>query len=241
LTHDVDTERGQSKVPELVDLERREGFRSSFNFVPERYKVSAELRRDLEKGGFEVGVHGLNHDGKYFNSREIFRYRATRINHYLKEWNAVGFRMPAMHYRLDWLLDLQVEYDASTFDTDPFEPYSEGMGTIFPFLVPGENGNPGYIELPYTLPQDFLLFVMLCEKDTSIWKRKLDWVVAHGGMALMNTHPDYMSFRGNCSIEEYPSDRYLEILQYIKTRYAGMYWNVLPREVARYFRESITS
>jgi predicted deacetylase len=46
----------------LIKLEEEMGFRSSFNFVPERYKVSPELRDCLVKKGFEVGVHGLKHD-----------------------------------------------------------------------------------------------------------------------------------------------------------------------------------
>ena len=34
----------------------------------------------LYDNGFEVGVHGLNHDGKLFFSRKIFNERAKRIN-----------------------------------------------------------------------------------------------------------------------------------------------------------------
>ena len=31
---------------------------------------------------------------------------------------------------------LNIAYDASTFDTDPFEPQPDGVNTIFPFWVP---------------------------------------------------------------------------------------------------------
>ena len=41
-----------------------------------------------------------------------------------------------MLHNLVWLRDLDILYDASTFDTDPFEPQPEGMETIFPFWVP---------------------------------------------------------------------------------------------------------
>jgi hypothetical protein len=42
------------------------------------------------------------------------------------------------------------------------------------------------------------------EKNIDIWKKKLDWIAKNGGMALLNTHPDYMSFEGTeLSIEEY--------------------------------------
>ncbi|MGO9533755.1 MAG: hypothetical protein ACLP3B_21590 [Syntrophobacteraceae bacterium] len=122
LTHDVETSNGHAKCRDLVALERALGFRSAFNFVAERYPVSAGLRDYLAANGFEVGVHGLYHDGKKFKSRNIFDKRVPRINKYLKDWNATGFRSPSMYCNLDWLHDLDIKYDCSTFDTDPFEP-----------------------------------------------------------------------------------------------------------------------
>ncbi|MFO7606549.1 MAG: hypothetical protein R6W72_09655 [Desulfurivibrionaceae bacterium] len=237
LTHDVDTARGVGNCRKLMELESRLGFRSSFNFVPERYEVPAELRHELTANGFEVGVHGLNHDGTLYRSREIFRERAARINRYIEEWQAVGFRSPSMHHNLDWIHDLNIEYDASTFDTDPFEPQSDGVGTIFPFRVQNGSADNGYVELPYTLPQDFTLFVLMGQQDIDIWRKKLDWLANHRGMALVNVHPDYMNFTGKTnSLEEYPSRYYQQFLEYIKERYKGEYWHVLPREMARLFQ-----
>jgi hypothetical protein len=75
---------------------------------------------------------------------------------------------------LEWIHDLNIEYDASTFDTDPFEPQPEGVTTIFPFWIRGNGDQNGYVELPYTLSQDFTLFILMGEKSREIWKRKLD-------------------------------------------------------------------
>ena len=235
LTHDVDTAAGQQKCIDLMKLEQSLGFRSSFNFVPERYSVSAELRSYLVAEGFEVGVHGLNHDGKLFQSKKIFDERSGKINHYLREWSAVGFRSPAMHHNLEWIQELEIEYDASTFDTDPFEPQSDGVETIFPFKYGGNGSSPGYIELPYTLVQDFTLFILMREQNVSIWKEKVDWLAERGGMALVVTHPDYMSFDGRPGREEYPAKYYLEFLEYVATKYKGTYWHALPRQVARFW------
>lgn len=236
LTHDVDTKAGHDRCRQLMDLEEELGFRSSFNFVPERYKVSAQLIKDLKSRGFEVGIHGLKHDGKLYASKEIFDKRAEIINKYIREWNADGFRSPAMHHNLDWIHSLDIKYDASTFDTDPFEPQSDGTGTIFPFWISNEKDGNGYVELPYTLVQDFTLFILLREKSTGIWKRKLDWIVSNKGMALMNTHPDYMHFGcGAKANEEYSSDLYLQFLMHIKACYENIYYHVLPNEVARFW------
>ena len=241
LTHDVDTAKGHEKSRQLMAVEKNLGFRSSFNFVPERYNVSPELRHYLNKNGFEVGVHGLKHDGKLYHSKEIFQRRAIRINQYLKEWESVGFRSPAMHHNLDWLHYLDIEYDASTFDTDPFEPQADGVGTIFPFWVKGDSAQRGYVELPYTLPQDSTIFILMKEKTINIWKQKLEWIVKRGGMALMNTHPDYMNFGGNrLDREEYPAEYYEEFLRYIKDKYEGQYWHVLPRDMALFWSKDLS-
>ena len=239
LTHDVETIEGYQQCPQVMALEKQRGVRSSFNFVPEGYSVSHAFRHQLVQEGFEVGVHGLKHDGKLYFSKSLFQKRAQRINDYLHEWNSVGFRSPLMHHNLDWLHDLHISYDASTFDTDPFEPQSDGVHTIYPFWVAEGSSGGGYVELPYTLPQDFTLFILMEEDGIDIWKKKVDWLAQQGGMVLLITHPDYMHFgsslQGN---EQYPARYYDELLEYITTRYAGQYWSALPNEVARYYKET---
>lgn len=238
LTHDVESLNGVAKAPDLMRMEQDFGFRSSFNFVPERYAVPRALREQLVSSGFEVGVHDLKHDGKLFRSRSHFQRCAVEINRYLKEWGAVGFRAGAMHHNLEWIHDLDIAYDASTFEYDPFEPQPDGMATIFPFFVSRRNGAGGYVELPYTLPQDFALFIMLSEKGIDIWKKKLDWIVEKGGMALLIAHPDYMSFGAERNgWEEYPSSYYRELLEYVRSRYEGQYWNPLPKELAAHITQ----
>jgi predicted glycosyltransferase len=239
LTHDVEGKRGLDRCRQLMELDSSLGFRSSFNFVPEGdYSTPKELRDHLNANGFEVGVHDLKHDGKLYHSRKIFKARAERINHYLKEWNAVGFRSGFMLHNLEWLHDLNILYDSSTFDTDPFEPQPDGVHTIFPFWTPGPRGC-GYIEIPYTLVQDFNLFIILQEKTIDVWKRKLDWIVERGGMALLDVHPDYVDFHSqNGSAREYPATRYQEFLRYVKSKYDGLYWHALPNEVANHALQS---
>jgi predicted glycosyltransferase len=248
LTHDVEGPSGLRRCRSLMELEQKLGFRSSFNFIPEgSYNDPAELRAELGTEGFEVGVHDLKHDGRLFHTRRDFAVKATQINRYLQNWNASGFRSGFMLHNLDWLHDLEINYDASTFDTDPFEPQPEGRHTVFPFWVsrrstynyPKTTRDQGYVELPYTLPQDSTLFLLLGETSIDIWKRKIDWIAAHGGMVLLNTHPDYMATNGLApGAWEYPASFYEELLQYIATKYADAYWHGLPRQVATYFRES---
>ena len=235
LMHDVDTQAGHDKCYHLMDLEERLGVRSTFYFVPERYRISRQLLRDLKERGFEVGVHGLRHDGKLFASRAQFLKSAKRINTYLADWKACGFSSPSMHRNLKWMHALNIKYATSTFDTDPFEPQPEGVKTIFPFWVNGSRPGQRYLELPYTMPQDFTLFVILQHKNIDVWQRKLEWIADKGGMALLNTHPDYMNFNGEKRMpEEYPVSRYAELIRTVQTRYKDQFWHVLPAEVANH-------
>jgi predicted glycosyltransferase len=266
LTHDVEGKAGYDKIPNLMELEQKLGFRSSFNLIPEsrEYQVEPGLRRRLAENGFEVGVHDLYHDGRLFLQESEFRRNAVKINHYLKEWGASGFRSGFMLHNLDWIHDLNVEYDASTFDTDPFEPQPHGQGTIFPFWVarngqsgsqtvkteraglsssggPLIEGSRGYVELPYTLPQDSTLFLLFRERTNDIWLKKLDWIAKHGGMVLVNVHPDYVDFDGRRRGCEYPTAHYRDFLEFIASRYKGGFWNAPPKQVASLFKSSTRS
>lgn len=238
ITHDVDSQKGIDKTRSLAEIDTRLGFHSSFNFVAERYEISSELLKELSDKGCEIGQHGINHTNPFL-TRKIFLEQTGKINRYLREWNAVGFRSPSMYHNLEWIHELNIEYDASTFDTDPFEPQSDGAGTTFPFWVPGNSPQKGYVELPYTLPQDFLLFILMKQKNTDTWKTKLDWIVKNGGMALFITHPDYMSFgESHPANDEYPAHYYEEFLEYIKREYKDQYWHVLPRDLARWWSDN---
>ena len=221
LTHDVETADGQGYVRAVADLEESFGFRSSFNFVPERYPLDYHLLQELPGRGFEVGIHGLNHDGKLFSSHAEFTRRVERINHYLKALRAVGFRAPLTHRHPEWMQALDIEYDLSFFDTDPYEPISGGAMSIWPYII------GRFVELPYTLVQDYTLTTVLDEKTPRIWLQKVDFIERYCGMVLVNVHPDYL-------VDAVTWNVYAEFLQVMKKREG--YWHALPRDVARWWR-----
>jgi glycosyltransferase involved in cell wall biosynthesis/peptidoglycan/xylan/chitin deacetylase (PgdA/CDA1 family) len=239
LTHDVEGMKGFERVPRLMELTQKYGFRASFNFVPKgEYCIDRQMQNLLSSAGFELGVHGLEHDGKLYSSKKKFAGTAAEIRKTLHEFGACGFRSPLMQHKLGWIHQFGCEYDASTFDVDPFEPQPDGMATIFPFWV-FSGDNIGYVEMPYTMVQDFTLFKVLGEKNIDIWKKKLDWVAEHGGTALINTHPDYMCFGGKPKRDEYPVSHYEELLRYARERYGDTCWHALPREVSRYYCDKV--
>jgi hypothetical protein len=222
LTHDVETADGQAFVGEVARLEESLGFRSSFNFVAERYPLDHRLIEELQSRGFEVGVHGLRHDGHLFRSRPEFERRARKINQHLRALNAVGFRSPLTHRNPQWMQSLEIEYDLSFFDTDPYEPIPGGTMSLWPFFL----GH--FVELPYTLVQDFTLTDVIGETTPRLWLRKLEFLDRYFGMALLNTHPDYLRLGGRLSF-------YADFLEHI--RYREKRWHALPRDAARWWRE----
>jgi hypothetical protein len=226
LTHDVESATGQAFIRELAALEESHGVRSSFNFVPELYEVDRDLMAELREGGFEVGVHGLTHDGTLFSSHRRFSAAAPKINRYFESWSAPGFRSPMTHRHPAWMQELDMEYDLSFFDTDPFEPISGGTMSIWPFSI------GRFIELPYTLVQDHTLMVTIGETTPRLWTEKLDFLEHNNGMALLNSHPDYLLEPSHLAI-------YDAFLRDATARPA--LWNALPVEAARWWKARASS
>lgn len=222
LTHDIEEEQGAAFVERVAELEEELGFRSVFNFVPERYPIDRGLQAALHAHGFEVGVHGLKHDGKLFLSRQIFEQRAAKINRYLHDWQAVGFRAPYMHRHPEWLQALNVEYDLSFFDTDPYEPMPGGTMSVWPFIL------GAFVELPYTLVQDHTLMEILKQPSPRLWLEKVDFIERSCGMALVNVHPDYLRKPTNFAI-------YKDFLLAMKEKRDC--WHALPCTVARWWQK----
>ena len=209
-------------IERIAKMEEELGFRSSWNIVPHKYRIDRGLLCELQSRGFEIGVHGYNHDGKLFTSRAVFDSRAPAINAALAAFGAVGFRAPMVHRNLEWLQSLEIEYDASCFDADPYQAMPGGVGGVWPFMA------GRFVELPYTLPQDHTLFVALNERDGRIWADKLDFVAKLGGMALLITHPDYLD-------SDDRRDAYRRLLE--RARGIDGMWHALPRQVAAWWRE----
>lgn len=221
LTHDVETAAGLRMIGQIADLEEGLGFRSSWNFVPYQYQIDQGLVRDLRSRSFEIGIHGFNHDGRLFSSQTQFQRRLPAINAAIRQFDASGFRAPMVHRNLQWMQELEIQYDSSCFDIDPFQPMPGGVGSMWPFRI------GRFIELPYTLPQDHTLLIASGQTDGSAWREKLDYIIRHQGMALMLTHPDYLCSENRLAI-------YRDFLVSVRDR--GDYWHALPREVASWWQ-----
>ena len=222
LTHDVETIDGFRNIARIADIEESLGVRSSWSLVPASYKIDMGLVRDLLDRGFEIAIHGYNHDGKLFLSKAIFEQRAATINKAISAFSASGFRAPMVHRNLEWLQRLDIDYDASCFDVDPYQAMPGGVGSIWPFMV-GK-----FVEMPYTMPQDHTLTVTLNESTDETWRTKFEYLRQRSGMVMMLTHPDYMTTAATLTMYE----NFLRHAQAV-----GGYWHALPRDVASWWRD----
>lgn len=226
LTHDVETAAGLEYVPAVADVEVAAGCRSAWNLVPKRYRVDDALVANLKAQGFEVGVHGLYHDGFDLASLDVLRERLPEMRAWAERWGASGFRSPATHRRWEWMPLLGFDHDSSYSDTDPFEPQGGGCCTWLPFFI------EDLVELPITLIQDHTLFVILRRPDEELWVEKADLLRRRGGMALLDTHPDYLREDGRL-------DAYGRLL--VHATADSEVWCALPSAVSSWWRRRAES
>ena len=226
LTHDVETDVGCRSLDLLRGPERELGYRSSWNFVPLRYRVAENVVRKLQEEGCEVGVHGLRHDGRDLGSRRLLAKRLPAMREYADRWQAVGFRSPSTQRQWELMPTLGFDYDSSYSDTDPYEPQPGGCCSYLPYF------NASMVELPITLPQDHTLFSILQNPDAGIWIRKAQFLREHHGMVLALTHPDY-------AVDPRMAEGYRSLLEWFHDD--RTVWHALPREVATWWRQRACS
>ncbi|TMJ94025.1 MAG: hypothetical protein E6G67_10695 [Actinobacteria bacterium] len=226
LTHDVEMTPGYEYLDSVLEVEREAGLRSACFFVPERdYRVDEVRLRELTANGFEVGVHGLRHDGRDLTAG-VFERRLPAMRHYAARWQAVGFRSPATQRHWELMQRLAFDYDTSYSDVARYEPQPGGCCSWFPFFI-GD-----VVELPITLPMDHTLFELLRHRDGTLWAEKTAFLKERGGMALMLTHPDYLLDRERLDVYR----RFLGSLAADRT-----VWHALPREVSAWWRRRAAS
>ncbi|MDE3202491.1 MAG: hypothetical protein KGN79_16395 [Acidobacteriota bacterium] len=226
MTHDVETAAGLDACDALMSLNEKYGIRSSFQLIPGgRYHVQPHHIEGMRLRGFEVNIHDWNHDGSLFKERQTFAERATKINATAKKWNTVGFRSAALYRNVDWLRELDFEYDMSIPSCARLDPQRGGCCTLMPWF------NGDLLEIPVTTIQDYSLFHILDRLDIEIWETQTKRILGHHGMATFIVHPDYIQ---TAETEQ----TYSQLLAYLAEQQseAGA-WIALPQEVNQWWRQ----
>jgi peptidoglycan/xylan/chitin deacetylase (PgdA/CDA1 family) len=189
LTHDIDTAAGFAFVRGIAELELSVGVRSSWNILAGRYAIDHGVLEWLAERGFEIGLHGYNHDNRlsYLPERQL-RRRLERCRALVSRYAIRGFRSPSWlrSGRLMRVLADYVRYDSSCLDFDWLCPAGRGgVLTASPFRV------GRLVEIPTTLPFEAPVCAGADPSDAPVyWQRKIEWLVEVGGQAVAVTHPD---------------------------------------------------
>jgi len=225
MTHDVETKFGRDFCGEMMELERRHGIVSAFEVVPEeRYAVPNSFLEEIRKGGCEVCIHGLNHDGNDFKSKELFFERAKKINAYAEEWGARGYRSPVLYRNLEWINALKFSYDLSVPNVGHLDPQPGGCCTVMPYFI-GD-----LLELPLTTIQDYSLFNILQQRSLDLWTKQIQVIREQHGLVSFIIHPDYVQDR-------WATDLYDALLKHLSDlRDRERLWTALPRDVDAWWR-----
>ena len=225
MTHDVETQAGQDRCTELMDVDDSFGIKASFQIVPEdRYAVSLTLLELMRNRGFEVVIQDLNHDGRLFDNKEEFLRRVKIINRYGREYGARGFRAAVLYRKPDWYDAFEFAYDMSFPNVAHLDPQRGGCCTVMPYLI-GD-----VLELPVTTIQDYTLFYLLNERSIDLWKTQVDLIMEKYGLASFIVHPDYV-------IEPDKSSVFGELLGFLReVREKTPIWCALPADVNSWWR-----
>lgn len=191
LSHDVDTRIGYKFVPKMAEDLKSRGLTSSFYFLTHAdYQVDQVIIRELIEEGFEVGLHGMNHDvGIGMRSRS-----------YIRNWleqaiiklgiERPGFRSPGLSVsrvlmeelnRAGFLYDSSLQYGCSFYSS---------TGYSLPFRLAGLQ----ILEIPIWF-QDAFLFrdAEMSSEDALTWCR--DQITRLSGIravVVLLLHPDIM-------------------------------------------------
>ena len=182
------------------------------------------LSQEIRNRGFEFNIHDLNHDGRLYRQRDEFLRRARKINHYVDQYNARGFRAGSMYRMLDWYDAYDFSYDMSLTNVAHMEPKRGGCCTVFPFFL-GK-----ILELPLTTSQDYSIFHILNDYSIDLWKKQLELIRQRNGLMTFLTHPDYL-------IERRAWKVYESLLGHLRTMIdREKIWAALPGEVDQWWR-----
>ncbi len=207
MTHDVDTKSGyEFGMRKFVEIEKKHDVVSTFNIVPEslEYNLEKDYIKEVVSAGFDIGMHGLHHDGKFvYLAPEDQKTRTTRAAEIAKDLDVpLGYRAPYLHRTkqlIQYLTENNYDWDSSFPDTDESTVgYADtGCRTVFPFYPLWNDGKSWQrspvLEIPVSMPQDWTLlyYYKMSENEMmKVWKKKMEYIKSKGGLAVFIIHPD---------------------------------------------------
>ena len=234
ISHDVDSDyifKNKDVFDRFVNTEEKNGVRSAWYFVTNKYKIDHSILHGLLLNGHEIGFHGDNHDYRLpFLKREKMEKRLDRCIPFIKKYKVTGGRSPVF-LRSPLFLDVlgnYLQYDTSFHDSTigGLSGKNEGCCSCFPFFI------NSLLEIPTTIPEEFILSAkgFNYSEIIDIQLKKLEKIREIGGVVHILTHPE-----PNISATRENMKIYTEFLA-ICSKYNDA-WFSLPSELNNHWRE----
>jgi peptidoglycan/xylan/chitin deacetylase (PgdA/CDA1 family) len=191
LTYDVDNQSGYRYLPQLMSINRQHDLTGTINFLTHQdYEINPALVSQFLEAGYEIGLHGRNHDiGLAYRSHRTIQRSLTSALERIKT-PVLGFRGPALcsSPTLFSILDtLGIRYDSSL---QVLSPFYHSVGLNFPFPLFEHN----LWEFPVAIQDDYFFrdFQLSDEEALSVIKRIIMEIHDLGGVAILVFHPHIM-------------------------------------------------
>jgi peptidoglycan/xylan/chitin deacetylase (PgdA/CDA1 family) len=218
-------------LPRILELHDQYDLPAGF-YVPGMVAEDhPEKIREIHAAGHEIGFHGHTHRGLAGLSDDQLANEFERANEIFEDLigeTPVGSRQWVNDRIVDWLIDLDFEYETTL------------AGHDLPYVLESEQGE--ILELPHHYNTDdaaffaFLLSPSLAHqsgidspwKVLELWKTEFDVCYERGLLFNLVCHPQIIGRPNRIAIYE-------ELLKYIAGH--SDVWIARPREIARYWRK----
>ena len=190
--HDVDNKYGAEFVHQMSEYNLDHRVLSTFNFLTHAdYAIDDQLLTRLEQEGFEIGLHGTDHDqGFAFRKPGKIRSELSKALERLDDFDVCGYRSPALSLSQNLFYavnDQGLTYDSSLQIASPFY-----HSVRLPYPVYLEEF--GLWELPLVIQDDnyFRDTQTSVEEIFTSLNRFVDEVKQLNGVLTINMHPHLM-------------------------------------------------
>lgn len=188
LTFDIDYKQDYERLPYFIEDLVKYDVPATINLVTHAdYTVPSSFISDLQKSGFEIGLHGDTHNTTLaFLPRTIIHWKLQRAIDKLG-FLPFGYRSPGLSYSrnlVEVLDELGFWYDSSL--TTGISRYKS---LEFPYVF--QHTGLRIVEVPLFM-QDYNFFVndLYSEQEAiKIFETQIAEIAKIGGIALLNLHP----------------------------------------------------
>ncbi|MBF0497064.1 MAG: polysaccharide deacetylase family protein [Deltaproteobacteria bacterium] len=221
LTFDIDNKIDYHLLPDLVEDLVKHGLTATINLVTHTdYTISSSFITDLQRSGFEIGLHGDTHNTALaFLPKPIIKAKLQRAVDRLG-FIPYGYRTPGLSFSpnlVTGLDELGFVYDSSL--TTGIAMY-RSIEFPYVFRFPGSR----LLEVPLFM-QDYNFFVNDLYSEAAalaILSEQLDEIKKINGVAVINLHPIMIHHR-----KHFRSELVRLLLSYKKTAHISTIYDLV--------------